>query len=121
MLNRAVLLVRYRQPFIDWVNAVDPEPTRQVRLEELQDDNTAYLVPLESREELEEWLELNWELVFENELSSWYTDESVWPQPRSLALLQSWCRLELHTVVIDTSDEPLAEEDLDELDHDDAK
>ena len=34
MLNRAALILRYRQPFVDWINAVDPSPTSQtVRVE----------------------------------------------------------------------------------------
>ena len=28
MLNRAALIVRYKQPYVDWTNAADPAPPR---------------------------------------------------------------------------------------------
>ena len=28
MLNRAAVILRYKQPFVDWINAADPSPTR---------------------------------------------------------------------------------------------
>ena len=27
MLNRAALILRYKQPFVDWINAADPSST----------------------------------------------------------------------------------------------
>ena len=26
MLNRDLLIVRYKQPFVDWINEADPQP-----------------------------------------------------------------------------------------------
>ena len=114
MLNRAVILVRYKQPFIDWINAADPHPSHEISAESAGDDATAYLVEVEDREELDEWLELNAETLFESELEGWYTDPALWPKDRSLATFKAWCTLELHTMVVDTGGAPLYDDDDDE-------
>ena len=41
MLNRSAVAVRPKQPFLDWVNSVEPDSS--VTLDELQ--KTLYLVP----------------------------------------------------------------------------
>jgi hypothetical protein len=58
---------------IDWINAADPHPSHEISAESAGDDATAYLVEVEDREELDEWLELNAETLFESELEGWYT------------------------------------------------
>lgn len=111
MLNRAVLILRYKQPFVDWINAADPTPTQELTLVDVNDDNTAYLIEVEDEKEFERWLKENAEMLFEEELNGWYTDPSLWPQDRSLALFKKWCTFELHTLVIDTGSSPLFDDE----------
>lgn len=109
MLNRSVLILGYQQPFVDWINTLDP--SHQTTLTEANDDNTAYLVEVEDDEELEEWLEVNGEILFEGELNVWCTDPGLWPQERSLEVLRKWCAFELHSVVMDTGGSPLYDDE----------
>lgn len=104
MLNRAALILRYKQPFVDWINAADPSPTSHVlSLEDVNDEHTVYLLEhVESQDELADWLSYNHEALFESELEGWYTDPVLWPKDRSLELLKRWCSLELHSVVVNT-------------------
>ena len=111
MLNRAVLIVRFGAPFVEWVNAADPTPTHTITLADVNDDSSAYLVEVEDDNELEEWLELNGETLFEDILQDWYTDPDLWPQDRSLALFKKWCSFELHTVVLDTGGSVLEDDE----------
>lgn len=111
MLNRAVLILRYKQPFVDWINAADPSPTRKLTLADVNDDNPAHLIEVEDAGEFEEWLELNGEILFEEELNGWYTDPDLWPQDRSLAVFKRWCGFELHTMVMDTGASPLFDDE----------
>jgi hypothetical protein len=111
MLNRAALIIRYKQPFVDWINAVDPDPENAITLSDVNEDNNVYLIEIEDPEELDEWLELNHEDLFEDELNEWYSDPSVWPQDRSLDLFESWCKFELHTTVFDTGLSLLEDDD----------
>ena len=112
MLNRAAVIVRYKQPFVDWINAADPVPGHEVTLENVNEENHVYLVEVEDHEELNAWLELNHDILFEAELNGWYTDPALWPQDRSLALFKKWCSIELHTVVFDTGGSPLEDDEL---------
>jgi hypothetical protein len=66
---------------------------------------------VEDEEELAEWLELNGTVLFEEELNGWYTDPSLWPQDRSLALLSKWCAFELHTLLYDMGLSPLVDDE----------
>lgn len=114
MLNRSALILRYRQPFIDWINAVDPSAESHIlSLDEVNEEHTVYLVEVEGEEELAAWLESNHEVLFEQELIGWYTDPALWPRDRSLDTLKKWCRFELHTVVVDTVGSALEDDGLD--------
>ena len=44
-VNRSVLVVRPRQPYLDWVHSLDDEG-KQVTLDDLRRECTALLVPL---------------------------------------------------------------------------
>lgn len=111
MLNRAAVIVRLKQPFVDWINAVDPDPGNRVTLDDVNEENNVYLIEVEDQEELDSWLELNHDILFEVELNGWYTDPALWPQDRSLAVFKDWCSLELHTVVYDTAGSPLEDDE----------
>ena len=110
MLNRDLLIVRYKQPFVDWINEADPNPKHRVNLEDANDDSPAYLIHDYACEEFDSWLEVNYIVLFENLLNEWYTDPALWPQDRSLELLKAWCDLEVHSMVLDCVDEPLEDD-----------
>ena len=111
MINRAVLIVRYKQPFVDWINEADPNPTHTITLDDANEDTTAYLVDVEDQDEFEKWLKRNAVVLFEEELNNWYTDPILWPMIRSAALFKKWCSLELHTVVYDTGGPPIEDDE----------
>ncbi|MGR9107559.1 MAG: hypothetical protein ACU843_11575 [Gammaproteobacteria bacterium] len=111
MLDRAALIVRYKQPFVDWINGVGPPEEDLVTLSYVNEDNSVYLIELADPEEFDEWLELNYEELFEEELSEWTMDTSLWPPDRSLERFMEWCGFDLHTVVIDLGESPLEEDE----------
>jgi hypothetical protein len=102
-LNRAALILRCKQPFVDWINAADPSPTSHtLTLAEVRQEHTVYPVEVEGEAELAGWLAHHHTDLFEEELSGWSTDPALWPRDRSLKMLREWCSFELHTVVVDT-------------------
>ena len=112
MLNRAALILRYKQPFVDWINAVDPSPQSHIlTLDDVNQEHTVYLLEVEDEGELARWLGRHHHELFEDELSGWYTDPKLWPLDRSLKALQEWCSFELHTVVVDAGDSPIEDDD----------
>ncbi len=112
MLNRAALILRYKQPFVDWINAVDPSPTSHfLSLADVDSERTVYLIDVEDEDELADWLRRHHSEIFGEELKGWYTDPKLWPRNRSLKVLKEWCALELHTVVLDFSDSLIERDD----------
>jgi hypothetical protein len=111
VLNRAVVIIRYMQPFVDWINAADPNPTHPVTLANVGDESTAYLVDVENEQGFEKWFKRNGVKLFEEELNGWYTDPDLWPRDRSAAQFKRWCTFELHTVVCDTGGPPIFDDE----------
>jgi hypothetical protein len=101
MLNRAVLIVRAKQPYLGWAADVDdsglePDP---------DDDKTVYLIPpCEGDEEAKEILKNIYAEIFERELWAWHTEEQAWPQDRDFKMFQEWFDVEFHSVVEDLCD-----------------
>ena len=113
MLNRDLLIVRYKQPFVDWVNEADPDPDgRPMTPEEVNDDSPAYLIHEYASEEFESWLDSCYVPLFENILGEWYTEPALWPQDRTLKLFKAWCDLEVHSMVLDYVDGPLLDDEI---------
>jgi hypothetical protein len=106
-VNRSVLVVRPRQPYLDWVHSLDEEG-KKFTLDDLQRDCTALLVPsVESDDHQDEIVAEIYEEVFEHELWSWMQDPAVWPRKRDLATFQAWFELEFCSVAMDVVGEPI--------------
>jgi hypothetical protein len=107
------MIVRARQPYVDWAHSIDEAGDVFLSLEEHREDATAYLIPeVEDVEQAEEILAACWPLLFENELEAWCTDEEAWPADRTFEMFLEWFDVELHSTVVDVSAEPLEGEDL---------
>ena len=116
-LNRGLVVLRPREPFITWVRDADPEHAG-VADELLAGYLGAYLIPqFESDEESWGWIRTNASLVFSVVLNEWYTDRSVWPTRRDWDALQEWFQVEFTELVWDLVDESLSS-DPDAPEHD---
>jgi len=114
MLNREVLIVRLKQPFVDWINHADPNPASvHVTLADANEESAVFLVHEYTCEDLEGWLEQCYLPLFEEVLEQWYVVPALWPQDRTLKLFKAWCEVEVHGIVIDLVDEPLLDDDFD--------
>ena len=106
MINRAALLLKYKEPAINWINDADPlHDNPGVSLESVNEERTVYLISeadSDGPEAVEKWVKLNWKNLFESELEGWYTDPDLWPEKLSLALFYKWVSVEFHTVLLDT-------------------
>jgi hypothetical protein len=116
MLNRSALILRCKQPFVEWLNSIDPKGAK-TNLEEVNQDNSVYLVEVEDEEDLEDWLEENADKLFAEEISGWITDENLWPRKLNLEAFRKWFDIQWHSVVMDTGSTPI--EDDEALDEDD--
>jgi len=115
MINRAALILIYKAPAIKWVNDADPyNDDPGITADNIKDDQTVYLISegdAETPETVKHWLKVNYKTVFENELENWYTDESLWPKKRTFALFQKWFDYDCHSVIEDTVDGPIFDDE----------
>jgi len=107
-INRGVLVLKPKEKFMAWVNSSDQEGA-VLALDEASQDSTAYLTPeIENDNELRQFLEQNYELLFEQELFGWVQDEVQWPATRDLPTFLEWFDVEFHSVVLDLAEGELA-------------
>lgn len=113
MINRAAVILKYKAPFIQWVNDADPYKNNPgITLESENKDCTVYLILEDDAENIEEWISLNFKQLFESEIEDWYTDESLWPKNRNRKLFDKWFDVECHSVIIDTVDGKIVDDEI---------
>ncbi len=103
-VNRGVLVLKAKEPYLDWVNATDDEGVVRT-LDEVSQDCTAYLTPeIEDDDELRGLLEQIYDLLFELELVGWVQDEAQWPANRDFPTFLEWFDVEFHSMVLDLAE-----------------
>ena len=106
-LNRSALIVKPKQPFLDWLHAADPT-SLELTLFNLTREPTIYLISeCDTDEDVTEVLRDLCEEIFEEQLAGWYTDTSTWPRDRSFDVFCCWFEYRHHSMLIDLCDEPL--------------
>jgi hypothetical protein len=110
-INRSVAIIRPKQPYVDWANQL-PDANRKTSLSDLQEDCTVILVPeYDNDDDAKKYIDKIARDILENELFSWCTNEDWWPQNRTKAMFWKWFDVELHSEVIDPSEEPIMKEE----------
>lgn len=108
MINRGSVIVRPKKPYIDWASQLDdsgltPDP---------EDERTIYLIPeYDDDVEAMEILANGFDIIFEEELAGWHTDESGWPKNRTFAMFRKWFSFEFHSVVEDLCNYEIKDDD----------
>ena len=96
-INRNAIVVNAKKPLFDWINYLYPESPVNGR----QEGNIYLIREKNSIEEIEKWLKLNFDKIFENELNDWHSEENDWPQKRTLKMFKDWFDYQLHSMVLD--------------------
>lgn len=110
MLNRSLVIVKVKEPFQKWLQAL-PEPF-DATLEVLNQDPSCYLLPqYEDDSEREHLMGQIFDYIFEEQLYSYWTQESDWPSIRDLETFKQWFSLEFSSLVEDLVDLPLEDDD----------
>jgi hypothetical protein len=86
-VRRVALIVRPKQPYVDWANSVDGSAS-PLALKEARAHPSIYLVNAEPEEVLQ--IERYVEEIFEAELEAWTDDETRWPPDRTSLLFYLW-------------------------------
>jgi hypothetical protein len=114
VVNRTAISITGAQPYIDWTQQTDADSNKgMLTVARAKPYGSAFLLPeFELEEDLQEWVEENAAWLFEFQLSAWSEDESSWPATRDLKTFREWFRVDIHSVVVDVSDEELEGEEL---------
>jgi hypothetical protein len=105
-VNRSLIIIRPKQPFLDWAQTLDGD--KSFTLEQLSEDSTAYLIrEIYDYADEEELLESSYDILFEKQLAAWWTNEAAWPEARSLKMFLEWFEVEFHSLLFDLVEGPI--------------
>lgn len=111
MLNRGAIIVRPKQPYLDWAASLNDSDL----VPDGEGERTIYLVPeYGDDDEAMEMLARTYDLIFEEELVGWHTVEADWPKNRTFEMFLDWFEVEFHSMVDDLCENPI--EDDEEID-----
>lgn len=112
VLNRSAVVVRAKQPFLDWLWSVDPS-SRHHMLNDVNDQPSIYLLPeCESEEESAKALRKFCKDIFEERLNGWWRDVSVWPKDLSFRAFVRWFDYSRHEIIFDLVKAGLTREEM---------
>jgi len=106
-LNRSAIVVKPKQPFLDWLHATDPT-SLELTLFNLVREPAIYLIQeCDTNEDVAEVLRELCEEIFEEQPAGWYTNTSTWPRDRGFDVFCCWFDYQHHSMLLDLCDEPL--------------
>ena len=106
-LNRSAIVVKPKQPFLDWLHGADPT-SRSLTVQELGQEPTIYLIPeCDTDAELDAVLRQLCEEIFIEQLAGWFNDRATWPRDRGFDSFRKWFDFQHHSMLVDLCDEPL--------------
>lgn len=116
MLNRAAIILKFKEPAVRWINEADPyDDDPEIDADTANHERTVYLISDKDGDTsatIERWIRRNWKILFEQELEGWYTDSSLWPQNLTIKLFREWFEVEYHTCIVDTVGTDFYDDDL---------
>jgi hypothetical protein len=72
---------------------------------------TIFLIPeLENSSEFEFWLSENYDIFFEEILSQYVMNESLWPKKRTYKMFREWFIISYNSIIMDFVNAPLLRE-----------
>ena len=112
IINRCAVGIAPRPPLIAWSRRVSGD--EQLHWEE--DEHGLYLLPA-YEDDAEGWQVLRkvYGRIFEEELRSWCTDSSLWPDPRPFSMFEEWFEIRFYDLIEDLCDTEISHERIDPL------
>lgn len=105
-LNRSAIILRAKQPYITWANSLDDGPRYEATIDE-PDSQAVFLCPdADSVDDVLEFVGHRFAEFFDYMLEEWCTDRALWPKRRTRAMFREWFRVDVHTLVFETTNRP---------------
>ena len=99
LANRNAIILKPKKIFVDWVLKVDEDEVD----EKLIMETKIYLID-DLEYDPEEWLEENFNELFDSELEFWCSMPDQWPQNRTFSVFRKWFDINFSTLVYDLED-----------------
>ncbi len=100
-INRSSLIVRPKQPYIDWANSMN-DGGPQADLDIMRKNPNPFLVDeIFCNDDIFHIIDEYWEIIFEIQLNSWMRDPDVWPEELTRDMFDNWFDYELFDMVWD--------------------
>lgn len=114
LINRTAVGIVGAQPYVDWMNSNDADAAKgMLTVARTQPYGSVFLLPeADLEEDVQEWVEDNFLMIFEFQLAAWTEDEGLWPATRDLLTFREWFRVDLHSEVVDVTDDEIEGEEL---------
>ena len=116
IINRSVVIIRPKQPLLDWIASVDKKLEVASMSIDVTEEGNAFLIPDEDiidAKEARRYIEKRWQQIFEQFLFEWVIEDSLWPQRRTLKMFRAWFELIYAPMAWDLVDAPLEIEEWD--------
>jgi hypothetical protein len=112
MLNRSAIILRAKQPFLEWLWQLPDPVETDMTLEKVNREPQIYLLPQYGMvDEQQELLRDCYEHLFTSQLEGWWTDEADWPSKRDFEMFNAWFEAQFHSVIQDLVGYPLLDDD----------
>ena len=107
-INRCLAILLPRQPYVDWLNGLPESREKDWSLEDFHDEGFVYLIPdCLQLEDMRNYVQKNFLVVFENALGRGCQDEDQWPIRRGREIFEVWFEVEIHSTILDLAKKPL--------------
>jgi len=112
LLNRYALILRAKEPFVQWVNGPEKDPSNHQTPEEVRKDPVVYLIPeMKWPGPTMDWVFENFDHFFKDQLNAYWTDKKNWPKNRSVQMFKEWFDIEVFSVLENVVDEAIEEDE----------
>lgn len=104
-INRNAFTITPRQPFLEWLKKTDGNSL--FPLLKPGDEHIYLIEEKESTQEIEIWLQKNFDKVFKKELEARFGDEKLWPQKRTYLMFKEWFDISYQSMIYDLENHPV--------------
>ncbi len=112
MLNRSAIILRAKQPFLDWLWQLPDPVESDMTLNQVNNEPQIYLAPQYSMvDEQEDLLRDCYEYLFASQLEGWWTDDAAWLRKLNFKMFNQWIEAEFHSVIEDLVGEALIDDE----------
>ena len=103
--NRSIVNITPKRIFLDWITYIDGSDYLD---DQNQFEPISFLIPdFECKTDFDDWLIMNYKLLFEIRLNYSCIDKTLWPEVRTLEVFKDWFDVRYCNLVLDLEEGPI--------------